>query len=60
MTSDEAKKKTCPIQSHPRSDGMCNGDSCMLWVDFGDDKGNCAKRLEVDVLDEINNNRNNF
>jgi len=58
MTSNEAKKKLCPINSHPMYDGMCCGNGCILWVDFDNGHGNCSKRLTLDVLEDINNNRN--
>jgi len=31
ITIEEAKKKTCPYDNHPDSDGRCVADECMKW-----------------------------
>jgi len=27
-----AKKKYCPVNSHPKSDGMCKKEKCEWWI----------------------------
>jgi len=47
-----AEKKYCPINSHPKSDGMCKEKKCALWM-WGENC--CSLKSIAEDLNHISN-----